>query len=148
MALGNRWHVGRCVWFVCVLVAFNRSPTLDLETACRADHHDPAHTILLIDQSDPFKPNDLGWVTEFMDAEARMLPKYGRLTVVTPNAASPYDLIEVYTHCSPGSSKETNPLTQNPRMIEDAWREEFYAPLKNKHRADTNRAEPECLASG
>ena len=112
------------------LVAFNRPPALDMVTACRADHRDPAHTILLIDQSDPFNTNDLGWVSEFMDEEARLLPKYGRLTVLTPNAAAPYDLIEVYSHCSPGSAEKANPVTQNPRMIEDAWRENFYAPLK------------------
>ncbi len=130
-----RWAIAGMLALVLALfalVAFNRPPALDPLTACRADHRDPAHTILLIDQSDPFNTNDLGWVEEFMDAEARLLPKYGRLTVMTPNADSPYEPVEIYTYCSPGSVEDANPLTQNPRMIEDAWREDFYAPLKTR----------------
>ncbi len=127
-----RWAITgmmAAVFGLFALVAFNQPPALDAITACRVDHRDPAHTILLIDQSDPFGPNDFGWVTEFMDSEARLLPKYGRLTVLTPNAAAPYNPLEVFTHCTPGSSEDANPVTQNPRMIEDAWREDFYAPL-------------------
>ena len=113
------------------VIAFNVPPATDIETACRLDRKDPAHTVLLIDQSDPFSSNDLDWVAEFMDAEARLLPKYGRLTVLTPNAARPYDPVEVFTACSPGSAGDANPLLQNPRMIEAEWTGKFYEPLKS-----------------
>lgn len=113
------------------LIAFNAPPAIAEDTACRVDRKDPAHTVLLIDQSDPFNPNDFGWVREFMDAEARRLPKYGRLTVVTPNSADPYDPVYVYAKCSPGSIEDANPILQNPRMIDDTWREYFYEPLKD-----------------
>ena len=33
------------------VAAFHSAPALDPETACRMDRQDPAHTILLIDQS-------------------------------------------------------------------------------------------------
>ncbi|MEO1015825.1 MAG: hypothetical protein AAFX08_11625 [Pseudomonadota bacterium] len=112
------------------LAAFNRPPATDVLTACRVDRNDPAHTIILIDQSDPFNSRDIGWVRSFVDAEARLLPKYGRLTVVTPNSAQPYEPNEVFFACSPGSSEKANPILQNPQMIEDTWREKFYEPLK------------------
>lgn len=111
------------------VAAFNSPPALDTETACRLDRKDPAHTIMLIDQSDPFNPNDLGWVREFADAEARSLPKYGRLTVMTPNAGDPYNPAMVFSRCTPGSADDANPIFQNPRMMDDTWRDTFYTPL-------------------
>lgn len=111
------------------VAAFNSPPALDTQTACRMDRKDPAHTIILIDQSDPFAENDLGWVREFVDSEARSLPKYGRLTVLTPNAATPYSPQLVFSNCSPGSVEDANPIFQNPRMIDDTWRDTFYQPL-------------------
>ncbi|MEM6534789.1 MAG: hypothetical protein AAF613_04025 [Pseudomonadota bacterium] len=110
-------------------IAFNSSPALVADTACRVDRKDPAHTIILIDQSDPFNENDLGWVYEFVDTEARALPRYGRLTVLTPNSSSPYDPKTVFVQCSPGSVEDANPILQNPRMIDDTWRDTFYTPL-------------------
>ncbi|MEL6473282.1 MAG: hypothetical protein AAFQ21_04300 [Pseudomonadota bacterium] len=114
------------------LIAFNVPPATDLETACRLDRKDPAHTVLLIDQSDPFNPNDFGWVEEFVDAEARLLPKYGRLTVLTPNVERPYDPVEVFSACSPGSAADANPILENPRMIEATWRTTFFEPLQGR----------------
>ncbi|MEL6215932.1 MAG: hypothetical protein AAFQ99_09670 [Pseudomonadota bacterium] len=111
------------------VAAFNTPPALDQETACRLDRNDPAHTILLIDQSDPFNTNDLDWVYEFVDSEARALPKYGRLTVLTPNASDPYQPTMVFSQCSPGSVDDANAFFQNPRMIDDTWRDTFYTPL-------------------
>lgn len=110
-------------------IAFNSNPALETDTACRVDRKDPAHTIILIDQSDPFNENDLGWVYEFVDTEARALPRYGRLTVLTPNSAAPFDPKTVFVRCSPGSVDDANPILQNPRMIDDTWRDTFYTPL-------------------
>ncbi|MEQ8559817.1 MAG: hypothetical protein RIB03_16015 [Henriciella sp.] len=114
------------------LAAFSANPATTAETGCRMDRKDPAHTIVMIDQSDPFNPNDLGWVNEFIDSEARTLPRFGRLTVVTPNSDDPYDAKIVYSHCSPGSAEHANAFLQNPRMIEDTWRETFYKPLSTE----------------
>lgn len=111
------------------VAAFNAAPALDPENECRMDRNDPAHTILLIDQSDPFSDNDLAWVDELIDAEARSLPRFGRLTVILPNSAQPFDPMTLYAHCSPGSVDDANPILQNPRMIDDTWREHFYKPL-------------------
>lgn len=114
------------------VAAFNSAPALDPATECRMDRRDPAHTILLIDQSDPFSENDLAWVDELIDAEARSLPRFGRLTVILPNSAQPFDPKVLYAHCSPGSVEDANPILQNPRMIDDTWREHFYQPLTNQ----------------
>ena len=113
------------------VAAFNAAPALDPESECRMDRRDPSHTILLIDQSDPFSDNDLAWVDELIDAEARALPRFGRLTVILPNSEQPFDPRTLYSHCSPGSVEDANPILQNPRMIDDTWREHFYQPLSS-----------------
>lgn len=109
--------------------AMNQPPQLDAATGCRIDRQDPVHTIILVDQSDPFIETDHAWVRALVSDEARSLPKYGRLTLAVPNSALPHDPRTVVSVCSPGSSAAANPLFQNPRMIEQAWRGRFEAPL-------------------
>ncbi|MBB35040.1 MAG: hypothetical protein CME88_02530 [Hirschia sp.] len=127
-----RWSIVAmlgAVFGLFAVVALNMPPATDPQTACRTDHRDPAHTVLLIDQSDPFSTNDFGWVEAFIDQEARQLPKYGRLTVMTPNVKNPYDPQQVFSQCSTGSADAANPFFENPRMVEDNWRMQFRDPL-------------------
>ncbi len=127
-----RWSIVgmlSCVFGLFGFIAFNMPPATDALTACRIDNKDPAHAIMLIDQSDPFNQNDFGWVEAFVDEEARQLPKYGRLTVITPNSSDPYAPVQVFSACSTGSGDHANPILQNPRMVEDTWRENFRQPL-------------------
>lgn len=111
------------------VAAFSAPPATLAETNCRVDMKDPAHTIVLLDQSDPFQTNDLDWLRALVDAEARTLPRFGRLTLAMPNAARPWDPLVLHSACSPGSPDKANPITSNPRMVADAWRENFYAPI-------------------
>ncbi len=110
--------------------ALMQPPALDAETGCRLDRKDPAHTVLLIDQSDPFAENDLGWVDDLLAAETRALPRHGRLTVIVPDADRPHEPDVRFSACTPGSAADANPLFQNPAMIEAAWTHEFHDPLK------------------
>ncbi|MCI4646197.1 MAG: hypothetical protein MRY64_15555 [Hyphomonadaceae bacterium] len=111
------------------VAAFSAPPAVDPQTNCRMDRKDPAHTIILIDQSDPFGPNDVDWVSELLDGEARTLPKHGRLTVMQPNAGRPFDPVRLTSVCSTGSPDKANPILSNPRMVADTWRTQFYEPL-------------------
>ncbi len=109
--------------------AMYQPPATDSETNCRLDRRDPAHTIVLVDQSDPFDSVDLDWVYALLEEEARGLERYGRLSVAVPNSESPYDPQIVFSACSPGSAAAANPLWQNPRMVEQAWANRFREPL-------------------
>lgn len=111
------------------VMAFKEPPPLNPATHCRIDGNDPAHTIMLIDQSDPFSENDINWVKELVDNEARQLRRFGRLTILIPNASSPYDPKVIFSKCSPGSAADANPILSNPRMVEDIWRDTFFSPL-------------------
>ena len=109
--------------------ALTAPPATVGDTACRLDRNDPAHTVVLIDQSDPFTENDMDWVATLIDGEARALPRNGRLTVITPNAGSPHTPRVVHSACSTGSPDRANPILSNPRMVTDTWREKFYVPV-------------------
>ncbi|MEM1106424.1 MAG: hypothetical protein AAGH87_08530 [Pseudomonadota bacterium] len=111
------------------VAAFAAPPATMAETGCRLDRNDPAHTLILIDQSDPFLTNDMDWVSQLLDEEARALPKYGRLTVLTPNAARPHDPNRVFSACSSGSPERANPIISNPRMVRDAFQTGFRDPM-------------------
>lgn len=112
------------------VAAFSAPPAVVAETNCRIDRKDPAHTIVLIDQSDPFGENDIAWVHDLIDAEARALPRNGRLTVVMPNATVPHAPKQLHSACSTGSPDRANPILSNPQMVADTWRELFYLPLE------------------
>lgn len=109
--------------------AMNEPPPVNGATNCRLDRLDPAHTVVLIDQSDPFAATDVDWVRALLEDEARQLPKYGRMTIIVPSSASPFDPKTVFSACSTGSAAGANPIFQNPRMIEQAWRTRFHAPM-------------------
>jgi hypothetical protein len=59
-----------------------RPPSRDPVTGCLANGALPAHAVVLIDQSDPFSPTDLDWVTDEMRRTASTLPRYGKLSVL------------------------------------------------------------------
>lgn len=111
------------------VAAFSAPPATLADTNCRTDRRDPAHTIILIDQSDPFAANDVAWLQELVEAESRALPRHGRLTLMTPNATLAHEPSLLVSTCSTGSPDRANPLFSNPRMVEDTWREAFHAPV-------------------
>ncbi|MEM9739282.1 MAG: hypothetical protein AAF829_05385 [Pseudomonadota bacterium] len=111
------------------IAAFAAPPATLAYSGCRIDRKDPAHTVVLIDQSDPFSPVDIDWVRQLVDEEARSLPKYGRLTVMMPNAARPFDPRVLHMACSSGSPDRANPILSNPRMVADAFQKGFHGPL-------------------
>ncbi|NBC19896.1 MAG: hypothetical protein GVY06_02420 [Alphaproteobacteria bacterium] len=117
------------VFGVFAVAAMSIPAATDAATNCRLDRKDPAHTVILIDQSDPFRANDVAWVRELVEAEARALPRAGRLTVVQPDLDDPYAPRALFSACSTGSPDRAHPVLSNPRMIEDTWRAEFRAPV-------------------
>lgn len=125
------------------VAAFSAPPTTLADTNCRSDRRDPAHTIILIDQSDPFSANDIAWLQELVEAESRALPRHGRLTLMTPNAALAHEPRALVSLCSTGSPENANPLFSNPRMVEDTWRADFHTPIvETVNAALTNTVAP------
>lgn len=105
-------------------------PPLANEDNCRTDGVVPAHTVVLIDQSDPFKESDVEWVWQLIFDEAKALAKYGRLTVLGIDAEHPDDGLEAFSRCSPGAANRANPLYENPTFINEDWKSKFENEMK------------------
>ncbi len=97
---------------------------------CRIDGIVPAHTVVLIDQSDPFSRTDTDWTWNLVMDEARALPKHGRLTVFPIETETPGDLVASFGRCSPGSPANANPLYENPGDIRREWERDFEGDLR------------------
>lgn len=101
-----------------------RPPAVDGQN-CRLDGVLPAHTIVLIDQSDPFNESDVEWVWQLVFDEAQALKKNGRLTVLGINEDDSDQGAQVFSRCSPGSPRSANPIFENPQFIQQDWEQKF-----------------------
>ena len=123
----NFWRVlmaGSALTMVGVVTVFALlQPKPVDEAGCRLDNIVSQHTIVLIDQSDPFTQEDIRWVQKIARDESRSLGQYGRLTVVGLKSETPYEPVEAFSRCSPGA--KSNGWTNNPRMVEDTFREQM-----------------------
>jgi len=96
---------------------------------CRLDGVIPAHTIVVIDQSDRFEQNDADWVVELIRRETISLRSEGRLTIysVVDNAERPIDML--FQRCTPGAPNALTGLYQNRQIREQAFQEQFKSSL-------------------
>jgi hypothetical protein len=108
-----------------------KPPATDTDN-CRRDGSLPAHTVVLVDQSDPFDETDVNWAWQLMFEEAKMLKKHGRLTIMGIDAENPDYGKEVFSRCSPGSPSRANPIFENPRFIEQDWELKFEDQMRGR----------------
>lgn len=97
---------------------------------CPSDRPAPAHTVLLLDATDAL---DAGQASRLMDAaqaEAKALPRRGRLTLLLVKANSPWEPEEVLSICNPGRGSEANPILETDRVLEREWKRAFWQPLQ------------------
>ncbi len=120
--------IGGIIWWY-----FTNRPAAVEENGCRRDGLTPAHTIVLIDQSDPFSTDDIDWVNKLLDDQARGLPQYSLITVMGLTG-EPYKLKVVPSLCSPGSPNQVNSLTGNVNLVDLNWGDNFQKPLYSKAR--------------
>lgn len=94
--------------------------TLELlmgENNCYRSPSSPAHTVFLIDQTDPFTRGDRQWVDALLEAEASRLPQYGKLSIYSlslePFANKPIEPVV----CSPGPIADRDPMETGRQVL-------------------------------
>lgn len=118
--------VGIAIIATYILVARgNRS--LDDETLCPAN---PASiTVLLVDVTDPMtvaqRQDFQNQLVELRNA----IPRYGKLVVVKVDTAATSLLRPVIARCNPGTAKDANEWTGDPKGLDRKHREGFVDPL-------------------
>lgn len=113
------------------IIAFwvvTQAPRTDPETNCRLDRRDPAHVVVLIDQSDPFRESDLQWVEQVLHNETNAVATYGRVSALALTS-TPYEPSLLFSRCSPGSPEGVNEAFRNKAFVELEWRRQLFNPL-------------------
>ena len=99
-----------------------RSPALDKATGCgRADLTPPAHTVVLIDQTDRLSRTQINYVKVLIQSEYQRLQPRGKMTVRSISS-DPDDDVREFARCRVRRGTEVSGVTNNPDMIEDAFK--------------------------
>jgi hypothetical protein len=107
-------------------------PQIDPKTNCRADVPLAAHTIILVDGTDAFTPDQAATLQDTIFTYQKALPLYGKFTVLRVNAADAFVPVVVVSRCAPASGKDTSILTGNPEMDALKWKKTFDRPIKQE----------------
>ncbi len=106
----------------------SRAPVLDGEL-CRRGEPLAAHTLILVDQTDPLTIEQRRRLRHVIDSEARRLAEHEKLSVLALSAASPYEPEILFARCAPKNVRDVNELTGNPGFARAKWNRDFGAPL-------------------
>jgi hypothetical protein len=106
-----------------------RPQDVEPQTLCRRDGVLNWHTIVLVDQSDPFTPTDKLWLKKEIETATRGVPRYGRVTLLSIEAGNPFEPTEFFSGCSPGSPDQASSFFQSKALVEAEWRNKLVTPL-------------------
>ena len=114
-----------------VALALNRTPATDPQTGCIAGQTQPtAHTLVLVDQTDPLSSHQIDYVKALILAEYARLRPYSELTVRGVRA-DPDDAGQSFSRCRVRRGTEVLGIASNPDMIEAAFRRTVGDALAN-----------------
>ena len=99
----------------------------DSSTYCLLEEKTNAY-VLIVDLSDGLTHSQSQYILQLTRRIKDKMQRYDRLTVYTLHMPEE-KLIPVFDKCNPGSSKEANPIYQNPRAIEKTFNLFFESPL-------------------
>ena len=131
--------VGALLWV-------SRAPALDEETGCgRGAITPPAHTVVLIDQTDRLTRTQINYVKVLIQSEYQRLSPQAKLTVRSISSDPDRDVRE-FARCRVRRGTEVSGVTNNPDMIEDAFKrivgDALNQYLNDLEKAQTAEASP------
>jgi hypothetical protein len=125
--------IGICLAIICVLTISAyvlKSEAYDSETFCRGEVS--AHTIVVLDTTDPLSSVQQRFVLKYIDTEKDKLRDYEKLSIFTLTENTYIAPEPIFSRCNPGNGKNANQLYQNPRKIELKFDRSFVEPLKKE----------------
>lgn len=106
-----------------------RPVPLDPESLCRLNAAPTAHTLVLIDATDPLEARHRRALEALAAQEAGRLAPGDRFSVLAVNAETPREPTRLFSRCNPGGGRLVNPLIGNPKQAEARYTDAFLAPL-------------------
>jgi len=104
-------------------------PEHNEQTLCLADRKLAAHTVILVDRTDPITEAQSVSLRQEILRQKDRLAQFELMTIISIASratAVPDPLFEL---CNPGTGDMANPWYQNPDMIQDDYEKRFGAPL-------------------
>lgn len=114
--------------------------SLDPQTLCPRGRAPSAHTIVLVDATDPLEPRHRKRLQAAIRSEQARLAPGDRLSVLTLDAERPREPRVIFSLCDPGDGREANPLVSSTRDAQARFEEAFGEPLETAiRRAEKGR---------
>ena len=88
-------------------------------------------TVVLIDISDSLSITQKKDLENQLDKIRDAIPRHGRLEIYTVSDLDGSLLVPSVSLCNPGRGREIDPLTGNPKQVEDKWRSGFDGPISS-----------------
>ncbi|MGD9161248.1 MAG: hypothetical protein PVG39_22735 [Desulfobacteraceae bacterium] len=100
----------------------------DPETFCTENIE--AHTIVVLDKTDPFSANQQKFILNYINREKDQLRPFEKFSVFTLTENTYSSPEPLFSKCNPGTGEKANQLYQNPRKIQMRFDEFFLKPLE------------------
>lgn len=130
LAIINILVVAAAVAGVAYFVTQVKPQAYDPDTLCLLEGPPPPHTAVVIDKTDEYDAEQAGRIAALVRRAKDALAVGERITVFELDARGQFDPRGDFALCNPGRGAQVNPLYQNPRFVEERYKELFEGPLE------------------
>lgn len=112
------------------LLIATRQTHVELDAASNCPKDGPSSiTVLVIDTTDPLNLIQRTDLLNEVESVLATIPRFGAFEMYAVGPVEEEPPRPLFSRCNPGRASEISPLTGNPSMVEQQWREGFRAPL-------------------
>jgi hypothetical protein len=104
---------------------------LDATTGCLRHQPLAAHTVILVDETDPLSEGQARRLRAVLDRTAQSVVLHERLTILLLDPASPYEPRRIFSMCAPRNPQQERYVDGNQRLAQKRWDDAFGKPLND-----------------
>jgi len=98
-------------------------------TLCEISDELPAHTAVILDKTDEYTEEEVVFIRMAIERTRDELEVKERFTLFELDEKGEFNPRGELSLCNPGRGQQVNPLFQNPKLIEERYREKFEGPV-------------------
>lgn len=113
-----------------VAIAATRPPILEASTQCLRDRPVTTHTVIVLDRTEPWSPNQISLLRAALHAHARAAKRGDRLTLTPFDGIAAQPPQPLFDKCKAHDPRDINPLYETEQLVEHAFQTDFAQPLE------------------
>lgn len=102
----------------------------DEVTLCELSEELPPHTAVILDKTDEYTEEEVTFIRLAVERARDRLAVKERITLFELDEKGEFNPRGEFSLCNPGRGSQVNALFQNPKLIEQRYREKFEAPFE------------------